>query len=109
MKHGVDLTPADVRDLAAGILRPDGDDIHAPTASLLEDLGRDRQRPVDPGAHDQPASTPRKFLVDGHRRVPELVSVPLEGFFLRFRTRPPSMTMSCSYPPLIDLDGAETE
>src|SRR4051794_35080672 len=109
MKHGVDLTPVEARDQAASLLCWDGGEVHAPTTSLLDDLGHDRQRAIGSGADDQPASAPGEFLVGRQRSVPEFIAVWLRGLLLPF---PHLATVDDDVVlvlPPIDLNGSEPE
>jgi hypothetical protein len=92
----MDIVRVEARDQAAGVLRREGFDGGAPTAGLLDDFGLDRQRAMSTGADDQQTSAPGELLVSRHGVCPNSERYGLEGFLLRFRTRPPSMTMSCS-------------
>ena len=54
MKYGVDLTPVEARNQPTCLLCGDGGEFYAPTTSLLQDLGHDRERAIGAGADDQP-------------------------------------------------------
>src|SRR5207344_1779415 len=84
MKYGVDLTPVEAGDQAAGVLGGNGGEVHVPTSSLLDHFGHDRQRAVGSGADDQSASTPGQFLVGRQGCVSELVAESLRGLLVSF-------------------------
>ena len=97
MKHSVDLIPVEACNQPTRVLCGEGSEVYAPTTSLLQNLGHDRQRAIGAGADDQPASAPGELLVSRQRGMPELIAVRLRRLLLRFRTRPPSRTTPLSY------------
>jgi hypothetical protein len=96
MQNGVDVLPVQTRNEAACIRSGGGDEFHAPAISLLPELRRDRKRTVSPCADDQLAPAPRDVLVGRQRSVAIDSAVGFEGFLIRLRTSPRSMTTSCS-------------
>jgi hypothetical protein len=97
MKYGVDITPVEARNQPASVLCGDGGEVYAPTTSLLEDLGHDRQRAVGAGADDEPTPPQGSFSSADKGVCPNSSRYGFEGFFFRSCTRPPSMTMSWTY------------
>ena len=109
MKYGVNLTPVEARNQPTCLLCGDGSEVYAPTTSLLQNLGHDRERAMGAGADDQPSSAPGQLLVSGQRSMPELIAISLRRLLLAF---PHPATLDDDVvlvlPPL-DLDGSEPE
>ena len=99
MSGGVqaDLSSLEARDQPAGLFRRDSDKLDVSVRSLRRHLGHDRQRAVGPGADDQPGSAPGSSSSAESGVCPNLSRYGFEGFLLRLRTVPRSMTTSCSY------------
>lgn len=106
MKYGLDLTAVEACDQAAGVFCWNGSEVHTSLASLLGDLGHDRQRAVDSGA-DYQLALPQGTSSSADSGVcPNSRPYGFEGFLLRFRTRPPPMTMSWSSLSCSDRAGS---
>ena len=109
MKYGVDLTSVEVCNQPTCVLCGYGGEVYAPTASLLEHFGHDRERAIGAGPDDQPVSTPGELLVSREGSMPELIAVRLGRLLLPF----PHLATRNDYvvvvlPPL-DLDGSESD
>jgi hypothetical protein len=84
MKYGVDVTLVKAGKMPARLRCRHGSQVYAPTTSLLDDLGHDRQRAVSASANDQLASAPGEVLVSRERSVPEFIAVWLRRLLLPF-------------------------